>query len=418
MKEEREEKIYKSLMLVVITVIITFLITSVTVYKAIAKNGIKYVKITDGEVTGLDETLASFRKVLEKEYLGEIDDETLVEGALKGYVEALGDPYTEYYTKEEMEKLMDTTNGNYVGIGIYMLVDKEKQTIVVLKPMENSPAEQAGILAGDIITKVDGEGYTLDTITEVSNKIKGKAGTKVKLEIKRGEKETFEIEVERKKILISHINTKVLKDNIGYIYISDFDGGCADEFTQKYKELKKQGIEKLIIDIRNNGGGIVDEAINILKLITDKGDTLLITKDKNENEKITKNDKDPIINMPIVVLTNEYSASASEIMTGALKDNEKATIIGTITYGKGVIQTIHTLADGSGLKITTNEYYTPKYYKINKVGIEPNIKVDVPEEYKNKTTIPEEKEYTITESNRNIKIKNTIKNIKNDFEVN
>ena len=392
MKEEREEKIYKSLMLVVITVIITFLITSVTVYKAIAKNGIKYVKITDGEVTGLDETLASFRKVLEKEYLGEIDDETLVEGALKGYVEALGDPYTEYYTKEEMEKLMDTTNGNYVGIGIYMLVDKEKQTIVVLKPMENSPAEQAGILAGDIITKVDGEGYTLDTITEVSNKIKGKAGTKVKLEIKTGEKETFEIEVERKKILISHINTKVLKDNIGYIYISDFDGGCADEFTQKYKELKKQGIEKLIIDIRNNGGGIVDEAINILKLITDKGDTLLITKDKNENEKITKNDKDPIINMPIVVLTNEYSASASEIMTGALKDNEKATIIGTITYGKGVIQTIHTLADGSGLKITTNEYYTPKYYKINKVGIEPNIKVDVPEEYKNKTTIPEEKD--------------------------
>lgn len=392
MKEEREEKIYKSLMLVVITVIITFLITSVTVYKAIAKNGIKYVKITDGEVTGLDETLASFRKVLEKEYLGEIDDETLVEGALKGYVEALGDPYTEYYTKEEMEKLMDTTNGNYVGIGIYMLVDKEKQTIVVLKPMENSPAEQAGILAGDIITKVDGEGYTLDTITEVSNKIKGKAGTKVKLEIKRGEKEIFEIEVERKKILISHINTKVLKDNIGYIYISDFDGGCADEFTQKYKELKKQGIEKLIIDIRNNGGGIVDEAINILKLITDKGDTLLITKDKNENEKITKNDKDPIINMPIVVLTNEYSASASEIMTGALKDNEKATIIGTITYGKGVIQTIHTLADGSGLKITTNEYYTPKYYKINKVGIEPNIKVDVPEEYKNKTTIPEEKD--------------------------
>lgn len=392
MKEEREEKIYKSLMLVAITVIITFLITSVTVYKAIAKNGIKYVKITDGEVTGLDETLASFRKVLEKEYLGEIDDETLVEGALKGYVEALGDPYTEYYTKEEMEKLMDTTNGNYVGIGIYMLVDKEKQTIVVLKPMENSPAEQAGILAGDIITKVDGEGYTLDTITEVSNKIKGKAGTKVKLEIKRGEKETFEIEVERKKILISHINTKVLKDNIGYIYISDFDGGCADEFTQKYKELKKQGIEKLIIDIRNNGGGIVDEAINILKLITDKGDTLLITKDKNENEKITKNDKDPIINMPIVVLTNEYSASASEIMTGALKDNEKATIIGTITYGKGVIQTIHTLADGSGLKITTNEYYTPKYYKINKVGIEPNIKVDVPEEYKNKTTIPEEKD--------------------------
>ena len=223
---------------------------------------------------------------------------------------------------------------------------------------------------------MDGEGYTLDTITEVSNKIKGKAGTKVKLEIKRGEKETFEIEVERKKILISHINTKVLKDNIGYIYISDFDGGCADEFTQKYKELKKQGIEKLIIDIRNNGGGIVDEAINILKLITDKGDTLLITKDKNENEKITKNDKDPIINMPIVVLTNEYSASASEIMTGALKDNEKATIIGTITYGKGVMQELAPLKSGGALKITIEEFKTPNGNTINKKGIDPDIEVE------------------------------------------
>ena len=392
MEEEKKERIYKSLMLILITVIITFILTSMMVYKAMTKDGFKYVTTADGQTIGLDATLASFRKVLEKEYLGEIDDNELIEGAIKGYIAGLNDPYTEYYTKEEMKKLMDTTNGNYVGIGIYMLLDKEKNAIVIIKPMEGSPAEKAGLLPGDVISKVDGEPYTLETITAISDKIKGKAGTKVKLEICRGETETFEVEVERQKILISHIKTEVLENNIGYIYISDFDGGCADEFTEKYKELEKQGIKKLIIDIRNNGGGIVDEAIDILKLITNKGDKLLITKDKQENEKITKNDKNPIIEMPIVVLTNSYSASASEILTGALKDNEKATIVGTTTYGKGVIQTIHQLTDGSGLKITTNEYYTPNYNKINKIGIEPNIEVELPKEYENALVIPKDKD--------------------------
>lgn len=392
MEEEKKERIYKSLMLILITVIITFILTSMMVYKAMTKDGFKYVTTADGQTIGLDATLASFRKVLEKEYLGEIDDNELIEGAIKGYIAGLNDPYTEYYTKEEMKKLMDTTNGNYVGIGIYMLLDKEKNAIVIIKPMEGSPAEKAGLLPGDVISKVDGEPYTLETITAISDKIKGKAGTKVKLEICRGETEIFEVEVERQKILISHIKTEVLENNIGYIYISDFDGGCADEFTEKYKELEKQGIKKLIIDIRNNGGGIVDEAIDILKLITNKGDKLLITKDKKENEKITKNDKNPIIEMPIVVLTNSYSASASEILTGALKDNEKATIVGTTTYGKGVIQTIHQLTDGSGLKITTNEYYTPNYNKINKIGIEPNIEVELPKEYENALVIPKDKD--------------------------
>lgn len=392
MEEEKKERIYKSLMLILITVIITFILTSMMVYKAMTKDGFKYVTTADGQTIGLDATLASFRKVLEKEYLGEIDDNELIEGAIKGYIAGLNDPYTEYYTKEEMKKLMDTTNGNYVGIGIYMLLDKEKNAIVIIKPMEGSPAEKAGLLPGDVISKVDGEPYTLETITAISDKIKGKAGTKVKLKICRGETETFEVEVERQKILISHIKTEVLENNIGYIYISDFDGGCADEFTEKYKELEKQGIKKLIIDIRNNGGGIVDEAIDILKLITNKGDKLLITKDKKENEKITKNDKNPIIEMPIVVLTNSYSASASEILTGALKDNEKATIVGTTTYGKGVIQTIHQLTDGSGLKITTNEYYTPNYNKINKIGIEPNIEVELPKEYENALVIPKDKD--------------------------
>ena len=321
--------------------------------------------------------------------MGEINDEELIDGAIKGYVSALGDPYTVYYTKKEMAEIMQETNGNYVGIGIYMTLNKEMNAIEVIKPMENSPAEKAGILQGDIITKVDGEAYTGDKMDEASNKIKGEAGTKVKIEILRDE-ETKEFEITREKILISHITTKVLENNIGYIAISDFDGGCANEFETKYKKLKEQGITKLIIDIRNNGGGIVDEAIDILDLIIDKESTLLITTNKNGEEEITKAKKEPIINMPIVVLTNGYSASASEILAGALKDNEKATLVGTTTYGKGVIQELHQLTDGSGLKITTNEYFTPNHNKINKVGIEPNVTIELSDEAKTTLNLKEE----------------------------
>lgn len=294
-----------------------------------------------------------------------------------------GDPYTVYYTKKEMADIMEETNGNYVGIGIYMTLDKEKNAITIIKPIENSPAEKAGILPGDIITKVDGESYDGSELEEASNKIKGEAGTKVSIELLRGT-ETKTMQITRAKVLISHITTKVLENNIGYIAISDFDGGSSDEFKTKYEELSKKGIKKLIIDIRNNGGGIVDEAIDIADMITEKGSTLLVTKDKNGTEQITKAKTNPTINIPVVVLTNEYSASASEILAGALKENEKATLVGTKTYGKGVIQELHQLSDGSGLKITTNEYYTPKHNAIHKIGITPDIEIELSDEAKAK----------------------------------
>ena len=286
---------------------------------------------------------------------------------------------------------MQETNGNYVGIGIYMTLDAEKNAILILSPIEGSPAEEAGILPGDIITKVDGVSYTGEQLDEASNKIKGEEGTKVTLEILRGT-ETMTFELTRKKVLISHIESKVLENNIGYIAISDFDGGCADEFEQEFKELQKQGITKLIIDIRNNGGGIVDEAIDIAEMITEKGSTLLITTDKEEEEEVTIAKENPIIDMPIVVLMNEYSASASEILAGALKDNNKATLVGTTTYGKGVIQELHQLSDGSGLKITTNEYFTPNHNKINEVGIEPDVEAELSDELKSKLELTEEED--------------------------
>lgn len=389
MEKNNGQKIYKIIMLVMIVIVITSLVTAYGTYQYLINKGSVDSSKSDTSLSGLEYTLARFRSELEKKYLGEINDEELIDGAIKGYVSALGDPYTVYYTKKEMAEIMQETNGNYVGIGIYMTLNKEMKAIEVIKPMENSPAEKAGILQGDIITKVDGEAYTGDKMDEASNKIKGEAGTKVKIEILR-DGETKEFEITREKILISHITTKVLENNIGYIAISDFDGGCANEFETKYQKLKEQGITKLIIDIRNNGGGIVDEAIDILDLIIDKGSTLLITTNKNGEEEITKAKKEPIINMPIVVLTNGYSASASEILAGALKDNEKATLVGTTTYGKGVIQELHQLTDGSGLKITTNEYFTPNHNKINKVGIEPNVTIELSDEAKTTLNLKEE----------------------------
>lgn len=402
---ENKNRIYNIIMLVVVCVAITAVITSFCTYKYLSENGGVMYAEKNSSLEGLEETLQNFRAAFEKEYIGEIDDEAMVESAIKGYVSGLGDEYTTYYTKEEMEDLMEETEGNYVGIGIYISAYKESNEIVIIKPMEGSPAEEAGLLPGDIITKVDGVEYNGDTIDEMTNKIKGPEGTKVKVEIKRNG-QTQEIEVERRKILISHIDSKIIEDNIGYISISDFEGGCAQEFEENYKNLEEQGIESLIIDIRNNGGGLVDEAIAILELITDKGSTLLITTDKNEAEEVTKSEKDPIINMPIVLLVNEYSASASEIMAGALKDNNKATLVGTTTYGKGVIQKVYPLTDGSGLKMTTNEYFTPNHNKINKIGIDPDEEIDLPEEIKYQTNIPAEEDTQLQKAIEILKSKN------------
>lgn len=388
MESKSAQRIYKTIMLIIIVIITTSLITAFATYQYLRNNVLAIRKGNNTSFEGLEYTLSQFRTELENKYIGEINDKELIDGALKGYVNALGDPYTTYYTKEEMKEIMEETNGNFVGIGIYMTENIKENVIMVIKPIENSPAEKAGILPGDIITKINDVEYTGDKLEEASNKIRGEEGTKVKLEIYRNG-ETKEFEITRKKVVISHITTKVLEDNIGYIAISDFDGDCANEFKTKYKELEKKGITKLIIDIRNNGGGIVDKSLEIANTMIEKGSTLLITKDKKNNEDITKATENPIINMPVVVLTNEYSASASEILAGALKDNNKATLVGTKTYGKGIIQELNKLSDGSGLKVTVSEYYTPNHTAINKIGITPDVEVELSDEAKKQLNLEE-----------------------------
>ena len=263
-----------------------------------------------------------------------------------------------------------------------MIADEDSGRVVVYYPIPGTPAEKAGIKAGDKIISVNGNEYTDKDLNNISNYIKGEEGTTVKLVIERdGENITFDIR--REKINTNPITAEILDGNIGYIKIPSFDEGVAENFKSKYQELQERGANSLIIDLRNNGGGIVDESTKIADYILDKGQKIISTQDKDKKEQITKSENEPIIKTEIVILVNKNTASASEILACSLQDNEKAKIVGTKTYGKGVIQTVFSLSDGSGLKITTAEYYTPKGATIHKVGISPDIEIELPDSVKN-----------------------------------
>lgn len=382
MSKEKIKRFYKTIMLIIVVALITFMITSAFLYKKIGSSSYILGNI-NGVSSELIQKIYTLKSMIDSKYVSEYEEEDLINGAIKGYVQGLGDEYTEYFTKEEMDDFKADTEGEYVGIGIYMYQNTEENTIVVLYPIENSPAEEAGLQYGDVIKKVDGIEYNGDDFDTISDKIKGKEGTKVSIEIERkGQNLSFEIE--RKKIDLYPIKYEMLENNMGYIKISSFDEGCAKEFKTIYNELNKKDIKGLIIDLRNNGGGIVQETLEIADYILEKNDIILVTRDKDGKEEIEKSKKNPIINVPVVVLTNGNSASASEILAAALKENGKAKIVGEKTYGKGVIQELIGLKDGSGIKITIEEYYTPNRNKINKIGVEPDEKISLPEEVLNK----------------------------------
>lgn len=382
MEEKKSYKIYKIIMLMVLVAFITFLVTT------IGMNEYFNNKNSKGSTDTIVSEINNFRRIIDKYYLGEVDEEKLKEGAIKGYIEGLEDPYTEYISKEDMQDYLEDTMGNFVGIGIYMVKDTQTNKIMVLSPIKNSPAEKAGIQPGDYIIKINDVEYTGEQMTEASNKIKGEEGSTVKLEILR-ENETLTYEIKRENIKVNPVEGKVLENNIGYIAFSSFDQETAEDFKNKYEELSKQGIKSLIVDLRNNGGGIVSVALEIADYFTPKDSVLLYEVDKNNNEEIEKSKNDPIINMPVIILTNENTASSSEILAGALQDLGIAKTVGTKTYGKGVIQEVLSLPDGSGIKITSEKYLTPNKREINKVGIQPDIEVELPETVTNILNVEE-----------------------------
>jgi len=271
---------------------------------------------------------------------------------------------------------MVNVNGNYVGIGIYMTQDNYGN-IIVLLPIEGSPAEEAGLKTGDIITKVNGEDCIGMDLSLVANKVKGEEGTTVDIEIQR-EEEIINKTIERRTVEIEDIEYEVLDNNIGYIQILSFDDGCSNKFETVLNDFMSRGIKSLIIDVRDNGGGIVTEATDIADLFVAKNSNIMIEVDKDGKEKITKAKEEPIINseFKVIILTNENTASASEILVGALKENNIAKIIGDRTFGKGVMQEVVPVSSGGALKLTIKEFLTPNGNKINKEGIKPDIEVE------------------------------------------
>lgn len=333
---------------------------------------------SDENINSIAKTLKNFRKLIDEVFIGEIDEQKILDETIKGYINGLDDEYSEYMTTEEWDDFQSQALGNYVGIGIYMATDKN-DNVVVLSPIEDSPAEKAGIEQGDIIAAVNEENVLGTSSDKVASLIKGEEGTEVKIKILR-DNEYLDFNLKREAIKIYHVEQEMLENNIGYISLLTFDEGCAEEFKIALQDLTSKGAKKLIIDLRNNTGGLVDEALEIADCFVPKGENLLITVDAKGNKEYSKSEKDPIVDCEIIVLTNEYSASASEILLGALRDSGKAKSVGTKTFGKGVIQSVYLLEDNSALKLTVNEYFTPNETKINKVGIEPDYEVELSED--------------------------------------
>lgn len=411
-KKLKRQNIYKVVMLVVLTATITFMLTTMVMYN---KFSTSYGSLGDkGTTTGttttsytdLVKTLETFKAMIKQKYIGEVDEEQMIEGAIKGFVEGLGDPYTEYLPKEEMAEFTEETSGQYVGIGVYLTNDKTTNTILVVGIMNGSPALDAGMQAGDIIEKVNDVTYTGETMDDAIKVLKGEEGTSAKVTVLRDGKE-IDLTVTRKKITVEHVSSKMVEDNIAYLQVDSFDSGVAESFKNKITDIKNQGAKGIIIDLRSNGGGIVDEATGIADLFLKKGETILITKSKIANEQLTVSKNDAIItDIPVVILVNEGTASASEILAGALKDKyPNTTIVGMKTYGKGVIQTLYSLSDGSGLKITTEEYYTPNHNKINKEGITPDVEVDLTKNSEGKYETEFDKDAQVKKAIETIKTK-------------
>lgn len=316
----------------------------------------------------------SIQKVIDAYYLEKENLEDVKEGVYKGMVDALGDPYSVYFTKEEYDSFKESYTGEYCGIGASLLQDAETGIITIVKAFDGSPAKEAGLMTDDILYKVNEEEVTGQDLTEVVAKVKGLEDTTVKLTIVR-DSEEIEMEVTRKTISIPTVESEMLENNIGYILISEFDEVTTSQYAEAYNSLKSQGMKSLIVDLRNNPGGGLSVVAEILDSILPEG-MIVYHEDKNGYREEYKSDAEHQIDIPLVVLVNGNSASASEIFAGAVKDYGIGTLIGTKTFGKGVVQQMIDLGDGSAMKVTISKYYTPNGVCIHGTGIDPDMELE------------------------------------------
>lgn len=347
------------------------------------------IDLTDKAV---QEKLVEIETLMNNYYLDEIDNSEIETWLYKGAVAGLGDPYAAYYTEEEYRSMLDSTNGSYCGIGVEISQNINSGIVTITRVFEDSPAMEAGILPGDIIYKAGDLEATGNDLNMIVSKIKGEEGTKAALSVVReGEEDYLEFQVERRTIEIQTVSSAVLENHIGYISISSFDDVTSEQFISALDELEAQGIQGLIVDLRNNGGGLVSSVCAILDRLLPEG-LIVYTEDKYGNREEERSDKEHYFDKPMAVLINGNSASASEIFAGAIKDYEMGTLVGTTTYGKGIVQKIYPLSDGTAVKLTVSKYYTPKGNNIHGIGIEPDVEVELDESLKKETVIPRDKD--------------------------
>ncbi|WP_195251887.1 S41 family peptidase [Romboutsia sp. 1001713B170207_170306_H8] len=359
----KKKAIIGSIVLVVVTAILTSTVqlalgNKVVISKDLYESYKKYNK------------LIGLQQIVGEDFYQEVSEDDLVQGAIKGMFSGLDDIYSQYYTKEEFEQLKEQTSGSFVGIGVYISATSDDDYITIIAPIEGSPAEKGGIKSGDKIIKVDDQNVYANESDKAISMIKGKAGTSVKLTVKRGEEE-FELTIKREEIVSKSVESKVLDDNMGYLKITSFNENTYDEFKEDLESLKEKNIKGLVLDLRNNPGGLLDICADIADDLIGEG-TIVYTKDNKDDKEYLKSDKNKL-GLPIAVLVNGGSASASEILTAAIVDNNEGIAIGTTTFGKGLVQSVRELKDGTGYKLTTAQYFTPNGDYINGKGIEPKI---------------------------------------------
>jgi carboxyl-terminal processing protease len=336
--------------------------------------------------------LSKLETLIDRFYMEEVDDKALAEGIYKGLLDSLGDPYSTYYTVEEYNALMESSSGIYCGIGATVSQNAKTGVISIVKPFVTGPAYEAGLLPGDIVYKVNGEEVTGQDLTEVVSKIKGEEGTSANITIIReGELDPIDYSIARRIIEVPTIEYQMLDNNIGYIYVSEFDEVTAEQFRNAIKDLDSKGQKGLVIDVRDNPGGLLDTVVDMLDRMLPKG-LIVYTEDKYGNKEEKFSDAKEQFDKPLAVLINGNSASASEIFAGAIQDYKLGTIVGTTSFGKGIVQSIIPLFDGTAIKVTVSKYFTPNGKNIHEIGIEPDEEVELNEELRKKVVIEKEED--------------------------
>ena len=314
-------------------------------------------------------------KTLDARYYEEYDKEKAIDAAVEAYVDSLGDPYTEYMNKSSLENFYHVINSSYSGIGVSLKVAADDNTIVVEEVFDGSPAKKAGIMPGDVILKANGKAFSGEQLDGLIEEIQESESGNIKLTLlQKSSGKEIDVDVVSEEIVLDSVTGDILEENIGYIAISQFATNTADEFKKMLKDMEAKNVVGLIVDVRDNGGGITDAVESVCDCLLPKGKVIYYTADKNDKRNYAYSKKEGT-KLPLVVLANGHSASASEILIGAVKDNKRGVIVGEKSYGKGVVQEMYRMAGDTALKVTVERYFTPNGNYINKKGIEPDYTV-------------------------------------------